>query len=445
MQKDIGIVVCNYNKRDYIINCIDSILNSSISNFDVYVVDNASDDDSVSEIERRFSDKVIVIKNDTNLGGSGGFNTGLVKAMEGNYRYLMCVDNDVVMDNKNIEELFQYMDDNEIVGMAGSRVMYMDQPHMIQSMGARLDFENYCFKDNMRNFIMDNSIEEVLECDYVPACSMMVRRSLIDEIGLIPQDTFVYWDDIEWGYKCKRAGYRIQSLSNAVVWHKGNFKNKTTFPKYYMWRNRISFFAKYLSEEKADDFCEKILSELFQMIYACYYKKEYKLIDTLMFALDDALHNLRGRARASSLFERDKTVDRLDLVLNNSSAVTICFNGDYDALEEITKHLIGLKRNISIDIMADEEETFTLERQCIFRSIITKDVLESGLKLKMCSHIFEVKKYEVGDIYIDRYCNIIRDQDDYQYCRDFQINKELFIRCHKNVFLTMLMGDKEFE
>ena len=103
MSKKVGIVICNYNKQMYIVKCIESVLKSSFHDFDIYVVDNASTDDSVKKIREHFGTQVILLENKENLGGSGGFNTGLREALKREYEYLMLVDNDIVMDPHAIE------------------------------------------------------------------------------------------------------------------------------------------------------------------------------------------------------------------------------------------------------------------------------------------------------------------------------------------------------
>ena len=75
--KNIGIVVCNYNKKDYVLNCLKSLFEQTINDFDIYVVDNASTDGSAEAIKEKFGRQLILIENDENLGGSGGFNVGL--------------------------------------------------------------------------------------------------------------------------------------------------------------------------------------------------------------------------------------------------------------------------------------------------------------------------------------------------------------------------------
>ena len=93
--KKIGIVICNFNKADKVLECIQCVLESKFQDFDIYVVDNASIDNSVKMINEKYGDKVNLIVNEENLGGSGGFNKGLRTAYDKGYEYLMCIDNDL--------------------------------------------------------------------------------------------------------------------------------------------------------------------------------------------------------------------------------------------------------------------------------------------------------------------------------------------------------------
>ncbi len=83
--KKIGIVICNYNKKEYVVNCIQSVLESKTDDFDIYVVDNASTDGSVEAVREQYGEQVTLLVNSENLGGSGGFNTGIRKVLEEDY------------------------------------------------------------------------------------------------------------------------------------------------------------------------------------------------------------------------------------------------------------------------------------------------------------------------------------------------------------------------
>ena len=100
--KKIGIVICNYNKEDAVLDCIQSILESKFQDFDLYVVDNGSTDMSVKRIKETYPGSLVLIENKENLCGSGGFNTGLREVYKKGYPYVMCVDNDALLDENAI-------------------------------------------------------------------------------------------------------------------------------------------------------------------------------------------------------------------------------------------------------------------------------------------------------------------------------------------------------
>ena len=106
----IGIVICNYNKQNDVIDCIQSVLESKYEDYHIYVVDNASTDGSVRLSKRvlRSCDRLTLIENSENLGGSGGFNTGLRVAMAEGHMYLMCVDNDALLERKLYRNTFGF-------------------------------------------------------------------------------------------------------------------------------------------------------------------------------------------------------------------------------------------------------------------------------------------------------------------------------------------------
>ena len=106
----IAAVICNYNKSKYVTECIQSVLESSVRNFDIIVVDNASTDDSAACIREKYAGKLVLLENQENLGGSGGFNTGIRYAMEKGYEYVWCLDNDVLVDEKAVSVLYDFLE-----------------------------------------------------------------------------------------------------------------------------------------------------------------------------------------------------------------------------------------------------------------------------------------------------------------------------------------------
>lgn len=436
--KEIGIVICNYNKEEYIVNCVDSILKSDFQNFDVYVVDNASTDRSVELLRKRFGERIKLIVNRENLGGSGGFNTGLREVMKGTYHYIMCVDNDVIMEREAIRELYEFMEKNPKVGMAGSKICIMDVPDRIQTYGAKIDFEHYLAEDLYRNYLDDDQIPETVYCDYVPACSLMARTEAVREVGIMPEENFIYWDDMEWGYRFNLAGYLVAAVSASRIWHKrGGAVAKNTFTKYYFFRNRIRFFLKYLAEDRKEAFARYILDELYRSVCSCNLKGEYNMMKTFMYAYDDAIHGVLGRAQDYKILPRISS-NRLADLIENVQSIQIIFNGDYECLGNIIQKLQSIKPKLTYAICVRDcpKEEEKMKNQYPDATVVMETCVDCcDLTLKQCSHIFEVQDECKEGVYIDRWLNLLITKEEFELGRNFKNSKELFIEMQLPIML----------
>lgn len=122
----------------------------------------------------------------------------------------------MLVDENAMGELVAFLDTHPDSGMAGSRVYHMENPGVIQQFGQIVDFKDYCTEAKFLGKTDADGIPDVEYSDAVAACSLMVRKSLIDEIGLMPEDNFLYWDDTEWGYCCNLAVTKWHQ--SAVPW-----------------------------------------------------------------------------------------------------------------------------------------------------------------------------------------------------------------------------------
>lgn len=375
----IGIVICNFNKKDYIINCIKSVLDQDFQDFDLYVVDNASTDGSAEAIRKEFpKSRVRLIENPANLGGSGGFNTGLRECLKGDYDYLMCVDNDIIMSQDNVGQLFRFMEGHPEIGMAGSKIRLMDFPELLQSFGCTIDFEKFNFFDHHKRENEDEAgLPEFEYCTFVPACSLIVRTETVRQIGIMPEDNFIYWDDMEWGYLANKAGWKVAVYRDAQIRHKTGGVSTNTFARYYLWRNRIRFFGKYLPKERYNDFSIAVINELFRMIYASYLKGDTNTAQSLMFALSDGMNNISGMAGPGRIVNRN-----------------------------------GRNR------MQEAEN--------------------SGRKMVECPHVFEYGKPYNNEIVYDSFLNVIASEEDYFYCRSYEMARRAFMSASLPVMVDSL-------
>lgn len=416
--RKIGIVICNYNKENAVLECIQCILESKYTDYDLYVVDNGSTDNSVQRIQEKYSNQVTLLMNKENLGGSGGFNTGLRVVYEKGYPYVMCVDNDAMLDENAIGNLYEFLENHPEAGMAGAKVYHLEEPQFVQQFGQKIDFENFCTEVHYYNALEDGRMPEYLYVDSVAACSLMVRRSVIDEIGFMPEENFLYWDDTEWCYLCNLAGHKVASVGNAKALHAMGAKNESinTFPTYYAWRNWIVFFAKYTSEEKLEQMAETFIGSVFQNVYEGLHSGCKNRARTIMLAYDDALHGVMGKAGENRIFDLDLDVAPFHRLFKGKKKIFLEVNG-YERMAEWIKELA---------VHLGYEITWT-------------DNEENGVPtLAFCESIFNLEDLSRQKIYIDLSDCVFETEEDALDIINYNYSKRSFIFAQKPVFLECI-------
>ena len=214
---NVGCFVCNYNKMDFVLDCVETLLQQSLKNIDVYVIDNASEDDSVVALKEKYGDRITIVVNSENLGGSGGFNTGLRIALEKGYKYAVLIDNDVKLHQDAIGNMFEYMESHPDVGIVGAKILQMSKPNIIQDIGGSIT-ERLQMHGNYYGYV-DEDLPADIDSDYLRTCTALARVDAVRKFGLMPEDNFIYWDDVEWSKKCQLAGYKTVAIGSAKVWH----------------------------------------------------------------------------------------------------------------------------------------------------------------------------------------------------------------------------------
>lgn len=431
--KQIGIVICNYNKAEALDLCIRSVLESGFPDFDVYVVDNASEDRSLHMLHEKYEDKVRIVENKENLGGSGGFNAGLRKAMEQPYPYLMCIDNDAFLDENAIGNLYGFLEEHEECGVACAKVFHLENPDVVQQYGIEIDFDDFCVRSPYEGRMEDGTLPAFVYCDAVPACAMMVRRSVIEKIGVLPEENFLYWDDTEWCYCCNQAGFRVACVGNAQALHAMGAKKETvnTFPTYYAWRNWLRFFLKFTPQEDMEKLCEKFLNSLFVMIYESMYNGEDGRVKTVMAAYDDALHGVTGKAAPGIIEKLNNRDERLQQMLKTFRSFQIISNG-YQAEAELMRQRLT---------EAAREQGILPENEAAF-AVIDK---EAGAEctIALCDYIFQVEDLSRNVIYTDVDSNILLTEEDVYWVMNYGYGLDTFLRTQKDLFLRLAENFRE--
>ena len=444
----IALVLCSYNKKHDTLNCIESIFKSSINNFDLIVVDNASSDGISDEIINTYQDKINLIINKENNGAGAGFNTGIRYALTKNYKYIMTVDHDVLFEENTIKVLYDFLEGNDDAAIAGSKFCYMDRPNIIQWFGLNFYSEEFKTRSEYAGHEDNDRIPEVYFCDDVPLGAMMVRKEAVLKVGLLDESFFLYEEDFDWCLRFKKAGYKTVVCSKSKVLHKyglSEYTKGSTFGTYYFRRNQCRLFLKYLPDDLIEKYCKYILKDLFQGIYSCGYSKKYNAMKTLVFAVDDALNNVFGKAKEGRIFETDKIENRFEKLVSQKNNIILKCNYSFPSekllkIRNMVKNVKFYNNKANIFIQSDDPELNSRISDVRIISISDIEKIKECLVLNLCEHIFNIKAFNDNEIYVDLYLNVVENDNDRDYCLKFDQNFEFFYQCN---FHTMLTKAKE--
>lgn len=423
--KQIGIVICNYNKKNDALACIRSILESKFQDYDIYVVDNASTDGSAEAIRNAYGEQVTLLVNQENLGGSGGFNTGLRDAFQKGYPYLMCVDNDALLDENAVGNLLAFLQEHPETGIAAAKIYHREAPDYVQQFGQKIDFENFCTDVTYLNAYEDGSMPEYVYTDAVAACALMIRRSVIEKIGFMPEENFLYWDDTEWCYLCNRAGWKVASVGNAMALHAMGAKKEleNTFPTYYAWRNWIRFFMRYTEPGDWEAMAGTFLDSMFQIVYEGLHKGEKNRSRTVMLAYDDALHGVTGKAGENRIFTLDTADGPWDKLFSAAPAYVL----HTDKYPGTAQDIRDRAERMGYDI----------------RWYDVSEAPENTPEIILCDNIFQIEDLSLQKIYIDINDCILASEEDVLDVINYNYSRRTFIEAQKPIFLQRLREQRQ--
>jgi len=232
----VAVIVPNFNGSRYLGECIPSLLDQSYANYSVTVVDNASGDDSV-EVMRRDFPEVELLTNSDNTGFAGGCNTGLRHALASDAEYFVLVNSDTRADHAWLAELVRVAESDPRIGVCQSMIYLADRPDMVNSAGNEAHYLafGYCghyLEEDRGQFA------QAVDVPFASGTSLLVKRAVTDEIGLMDEDLFLYQEDLDLSWRARLAGWRIVLAPGSKIYHKYSFsRNEMKF--YYLERNRL--------------------------------------------------------------------------------------------------------------------------------------------------------------------------------------------------------------
>ncbi|WP_109091956.1 glycosyltransferase family 2 protein [Aggregatibacter actinomycetemcomitans] len=285
----IYIIILNYNGWKDTIECLESVLKIDYKNFKIIVVDNNSQNDSIGFIcnwavipesisaenvyfnkfirpnaekpikysiwseseflqQSNIQEKLILVRANENGGFAKGNNIAIQYAMKDpECRYVWLLNNDTVIKQNTLSKLIEYADKNEI-GICGSSLFYYYNPKKVQAYGGHINR----FFGTSSHILNVNNIDKKL--DYVVGASFLINKRLIEKIGYLPEDYFLYYEETDYCFNARKNGFTLGIALDSIVYHKEggstgasqNADKRSEFSDVLTLKNRIKFHKLYL-------------------------------------------------------------------------------------------------------------------------------------------------------------------------------------------------------
>lgn len=284
MDARVLIVLVNWRRALDTLACLDSLCINCSSQFVVSICDNASADDSDLVIRERLSKlgaevllpseegfsanifayfdpngvlRAVFVQNSLNLGFAAGNNLAYRAATRNRrYDYTWFLNNDTEIELGCVQALMARMDTDSSIGICGTTLVYAHDRRTVQALGGARYTPWVGLLHEVGNgttwpqIVDEVSIERSL--DYISGASMFVSDAFLQEVGLMSDDYFLYFEELDWAQRAQRAGFRLAYVSNAVVYHKegsalgsGKSQKRSALAEFYALRNRLRVTLKF--------------------------------------------------------------------------------------------------------------------------------------------------------------------------------------------------------
>ncbi|MEQ1600159.1 MAG: glycosyltransferase family 2 protein [Methylophilaceae bacterium] len=248
---NIAIVVLNWNGADDTLACLDSLAALTYSKFSVILVDNGSTDDSLIRLRAHNSSyPLTLLENGKNLGYAEGNNVGTRYALEHDANFVLLLNNDTTVAPDLLEQLIDSAQRNPDAGVFSARVMYFDNPDTVW-------FDGAVWNETSRQLEWpgQGENEEDLsiidhDTDYASGAALFFRAEVARQIGLLDEKFFLVWEEVDWCFRARKAGWRNVVVPAARVWHKigVSFGSESSpLRTYFSTRNKLLWFSRHTS------------------------------------------------------------------------------------------------------------------------------------------------------------------------------------------------------
>ena len=248
-QKNLAIVVVTYNRLQLLTQCLQKLEKQTYPIDNLIVVNNASTDEVTAGFLDSYTGSLplTVIHNEINTGGAGGFYTGIKQAHQLGYEWIFVMDDDVFADSRCIEQLMAVAHPCMIA------VREYKDGQLVERAAIEYNLSNPFYLNPKRQAVSDkyknrDDMPATIEVDNVSFEGFMIKREVIDTVGYPEPKYFIFYDDVDYALRARKAGYSIKAVRDAKLIRQLPFDQQAainSWKAFYMFRNLFHIHFKF--------------------------------------------------------------------------------------------------------------------------------------------------------------------------------------------------------
>ena len=242
----VTIIIVAWNQLDKTLACLEAVAAGDYTDTRVLLVDNGSQPPLTEAIQARFP-AVGVLRLPRNVGFAGGYNAGLRHALNGAAGLFLLLNNDTLPAPDALRYLVSCLHNAPDVGLVTAKIYYAAEPSRIWTVGANLNVF-LDLKDGGQGQIDAGQWAAPRDMDFAPFCAVLLRREVIEQVGLLDEGFFLYYEDMDYCRRMRRAGWRLRLCPQAQVRHDVSASSggrDSPMERYYMAASSGRYFRKH--------------------------------------------------------------------------------------------------------------------------------------------------------------------------------------------------------
>jgi len=260
--KKVSVVTINYNSEESTKKLLNSLVKVKTSGFEIeiIVVDNGSK--KIFSTPKKYKKQnVILLRSDINTGFSGGNNVGIKEALRRGADFLLLVNNDTIVHPDMIKNLLKVLESDEKIGITAPKIYFLsghefhkdryrenDLGKVIWYAGGYIDWNHAKSVHRGMDEVDHEQYNSIEKTDFVTGCCMMIKKEVLEKVGLFDDLYFLYYEDSDLGERVKKAGYEMHYVSDAILYHENSASSDGaggSLHDYFLTRNQMIFGMKY--------------------------------------------------------------------------------------------------------------------------------------------------------------------------------------------------------